>query len=197
VIYTTEMLKEKYRDYSNPSDKIKRDLKEGKLFHIVRGLYETNRDIDPIFLAGSISSPSYISFDYALSYYGLIPEEVKAITSASLGVRKNKIFTNVFARYEFSDIPSRAFASGLTIIEKDGYYARIASKEKALCDSLYKRPIARSMKDLKVLLFKDKRIDEEAFNDLDFIELLRLASLYDDTNHKTLIKLINRDYIDG
>ena len=195
MIITTSMLKEKYHDYVNPLDKIKRDVDEGKLFRLTRGVYETNRDVNPLFLAASILGPSYISFDSALSYYGLIPERVVAITSASLMVRKNKTFNNVFGRFEFSDIPVEAFSSGTTLIESGGYYARIASKQKALCDSLYKWRVVHSVKDLKILLFEDKRIDEEEFEKLDFNELIRLAKLYHKTNLKFLIKFVTKKYL--
>lgn len=195
MIITTSMLKENYHNYINPLDKIKRDVDDEKLFRLTRGIYETNRDTDPIFLAGSILSPSYISFDYALSYYGLIPERVVAITSASLNVRKNKTFNNVFGRYEFSDIPGEAFSSGTTFIENNGYFARIALKEKALCDSLYKWRTIYSIKELKILLFVDKRIDEDEFASCDFHKLLALAKLFHRTNHKILIKLIKKEYL--
>ena len=194
MILTTSILKNEYKEYVNPLDKIKRDVDEGKLFRLTRGLYETDSSVNPIFLAASILSPSYISFEYALSYYGLIPERVTAITSASLGVRKNKTFENAFGRFEFSDIPLLAFSSGTTIIESGNYAARIASKEKALCDSLYKWRVVHSVKELKTLLFDDKRIDEGEFANLDFDELKRLAKLYHRTNLELLIRLIEKEY---
>lgn len=194
MILTTSILKNEYKEYVNPLDKIKRDVDKGKLFRLTRGLYETDSSVNPIFLAASILSPSYISFEYALSYYGFIPERVTAITSASLGVRKNKTFKNAFGRFEFSDIPLLAFSSGTTIIESGNYAARIASKEKALCDSLYKWRVVHSVKELKTLLFDDKRIDEDEFASLDFDELKRLAKLYHRTNLELLIKLIEKEY---
>lgn len=194
MILTTSILKSNYSNYVNPLDKIKRDVKEGRLFRLTRGLYETDRNIDPIFLAGSILSPSYISFEYALSYYGLIPEKVVAITSASLQIRKNKTFNNCFGRFEYSDIPSNAFSSGLCLIENDSYAFKIASKEKALCDSLYKWRVTKSIKELKELLFKDKRIDKNEFASLDFKELVRLASLYQKSNLELLIKIVRKEY---
>ncbi|MCQ2409308.1 MAG: hypothetical protein MJ068_02040 [Clostridia bacterium] len=190
------MLKEKYSIYANPLDKIKRDASDGTIIRLTRGLYETNAHADPVFLAAPILSPSYISFDYALSYYGLIPERVVAVTSASFMQRKNKTFTNYFGRFEFSDIPADLFSEGLTIIYDGDYYGcRIATKEKAICDSLYKWPPVRSIKDLKELMFEDKRIDEEEFGTCDFDELIRLASLYRKNNLNLLIKLIRKEYI--
>lgn len=188
------MLKEKYSDYANPLDKIKRDADRGIIFRLTKGIYETEKSTDPCLLASSILSPSYLSFDWALSYYGLIPERVFAITSATFGSRKNKTFKNYFGRYEFSDIPSDAFSEGLTYLESGDYIVKIATKEKAICDSLCKWRVVKSVKDLKELLFEDKRIDIDEFASCDFNLMKRLASIYRKTNLKILIKLIKKEY---
>lgn len=194
MIITTNMLRQKYSDYSNPLDKIKRDADKGIIIRLNRGIYETDSTVSPHLLASSILSPSYLSFDYALSYYGLIPERVYAITSASLGLRKNKTFVNKFGRYEFTDIPVDAFPEGLTLLEEGEYVVRMATKEKAICDSLCKWRVIHSVKDLKQLLFVDKRIDENEFETCDFKLMLHLAKLYKKTNLEYLTKLIKKEY---
>ena len=194
MVITTSMLKKKYRDYSNPIDKIKRDVDSGVIFRLTRGVYEDDANVDPCLLASSILSPSYLSFDWALSYYGLIPEKAISITSASLNIRKNKTFINRFGRYEYSDIPSKAFSEGLTYLENGDYIVKIATKEKAICDSLCKWRVVRNINDLKELMFIDKRIYEEEFATCDFKSLTRLAALYNKTNLDLLIKLIRKEY---
>lgn len=194
MVVTTSILRNRYSDYANPLDKIKRDTDSGILIRINRGIYETDGNVNPCLLAASILSPSYLSFDYALSYYGLIPEKVFSITSASLGLRKNKTFINKLGRYEYSDIPAEAFSEGLTYLENGEYVVKIATKEKAICDSLCKWRVVGSIKELKELLFFDKRIYEEEFADCDFKLMVRLASLYKKTNLDLLIKLIRKEY---
>lgn len=194
MIITTSMLKKRYSEYSNPLDKIKRDAQKGVIYRLTNGIYETNPNANPYLLASSILSPSYLSFDWALSFYGLIPERVAAITSASLNVRKNKTYINYFRRYEFSDIPVSAFSEGLTYIEEGDYIVKIATKEKAICDSLCKWRVVRNINDLKELLFIDKRIDIDEFMTCDFKLMLRLAALYRRTNLDLLIKLVRREY---
>jgi len=194
MVTSTSILRNKYRGYSNPLDKIKRDAEKGVLIRLNRGLYETDKNVDPCFLASSILSPSYLSFDWALSHYGLIPENVVSITSASLNMRKNKTFINYFGRYEYSDIPSTAFSEGLTYLDSGSYAVKIASKEKAICDSLSKWRVINSIKQLKELLFVDKRIDEEEYSSCDFKLMARLAALYNKTNLEILIKFIKRKY---
>ena len=195
MIVTTSMLKDRYNEYSNPLDKIKRDSQKGVIFRITRGLYETDRNVDPCLLASSILSPSYLSFDWALSFYGLIPERVVAITSASTGIRKNKTFVNEFGRYEFLDVPSKVFPRGLTYLEKGKYAVKIATKEKAICDSLSKWRVVNNISELKELLFEDKRIDEDEFSTCDFNSLIKIAALYHKKNLDLLIKLIRKEYI--
>lgn len=194
MIVTTSMLKEKFHDYANPLDKIKRDADKGVIIRLAKGIYETDKNTEPCLLASSILSPSYLSFDWALSFYGLIPERVFAITSASLGLRKNKTFENQFGRYEYTDIPVEAFSEGLTYLENSEYAAKIAMKEKATCDSLCKWRVVKNVKELKELLFEDKRIDEDEFALCDFELMKRLAKLYNKTNLKLLIKLIRKEY---
>lgn len=190
MVTTTSILKKQYSSYSNPLDKIKRDVDNGNLIRLRRGIYETDSNAIPHFLAAFILSPSYLSFEWALSYYGLIPEKVVAITSASLNIRKNKTFLNKFGRYEFSDISTNAFSEGLTYLENGNCIVKIASKEKAICDSLSKWRVVRNIKGLKELLFFDKRIDENEFKMCDFSLMKRLASLYNKGNLYLLIKLI-------
>lgn len=194
MIVTTSMLKEKFHNYSNPLDKIKRDADKGVIIRLAKGIYETNKNTEPCLLASSILSPSYLSFDWALAFYGLIPERVFAITSASLGLRKNKTFENQFGRYEYTDIPVEAFSEGITYLENSEYAAKIAMKEKAICDSLCKWRVVKNVKELKELLFEDKRIDEDEFALCDFELMKRLAKLYNKTNLKLLIKLIRKEY---
>ena len=50
------------------------------------------------------------------------------------------------------------------------------------------------LNELKGLLFVDKRIDEDEFNECDFKLLLRLAKLYHKTNLDLLISLIRKEY---
>ena len=194
MVISTSILRKRYANYSNPLDKIKRDVDSGVLIRLNRGLYETDNSVNPYLLASFILSPSYLSFDFALSYYGLIPEKVISITSASLNLRKNKTFINKFGRYEYSDIPVEAFSEGLTYLEEGDYIVKIATKEKAICDSLCKWRVTNSVKDLKQLLFIDKRIDIDEFSSCDFKLMKRLASLYKKTNLKQLIKLIRKEY---
>ena len=77
MIITNKLAKLNLINYSNKNNKISRDIKDGKLFKIINGLYETNQNTPGYLLAGSIYGPSYISFEYALSFYGIIEKYSK------------------------------------------------------------------------------------------------------------------------
>jgi len=193
MIYTTAMLRDKYANYANQLAKIKWETDRGNLIRLNRGLYESDPHVEPCLLASCLLSPSYLSFDFALSYYGLIPERVFSITSASFGQRKHKTYVNHFGRFEYEDIPQEAFSEGLTYLKRGDVWVKIATKEKAICDSLYHWPVVRSQKELKELLFEDKRIDPEEFFSCNKQEMIRLASLYHKTNLSLLLRFVEKE----
>ncbi len=190
MIITVQQLKEKYNNYSNPITKVGRDVKQGKLFPLVKGVYETNPDTDGSRLAQIIYGPSYLSFDYALAEYGLIPEAVYTFTCATFNKRKIKTYENKFGTFVYRDVPSDVFSYGV-IAKVDGDYVyQIATPEKALCDKLYTISPVKSIRELKALLFEDLRIDEYEFSKLNKNDILEIAPLYHSTNLNFLAKMI-------
>lgn len=192
MIKTTKMLLSEYENYSNANNKIGRLVKEKKLFPIVRGLYETNINAPAQCLAECIYGPSYLSFDYALAYYGLIPEAVYVYTSASYDKRKSKTYENPFGVFTFHDVPKQVYSYGVKIMKENGYFYKMASPEKALCDKLYLLKPIKNLSELKTLLFDDLRIDEFEFSRLNKGDICFLASIYKNSNVKMLYKFIRR-----
>ena len=94
MIKTTAMLLEELKEYASPANKLARMVANGDYVQIVKGLYETDKTVPGYLLAGSIYGPSYISFEYALSHHGLIPEAVYTITCASFEKKKKKSTTH-------------------------------------------------------------------------------------------------------
>jgi predicted transcriptional regulator of viral defense system len=195
MIVTTLSLKEKYKDYIDVNGKIKRDIDKGILFPLVRGIYETNSSIDGFLLASYIYGPSYLSFEYALSFHNIIPERVVVYTNATFNKRRSKSYQNYFGLFTYRDVPNAAFPFSVKAYEEDGYAYFIASPEKALCDLLYIRKPVTSMKELKMVLFDDLRINKELFGQLNFEEMLFLSNKYISNNMKYLKKYIEREYI--
>ena len=76
MIKSTAILLEELKNYQNPMVKISLMVKKRELFPITRGLYETDPSIPGHYIASVIYGPSYLSFEFALAYHGLIPETV-------------------------------------------------------------------------------------------------------------------------
>lgn len=188
MLQTVNTLKEKYKEYSNINTKIQRDISSGKLFRLKKGLYETNRNLNGYLLANAIYGPSYLSFDYALSYYGMIPERVVNYTSATYDKKKKREYTNVFGTYYYRDIPKEAYPYGVAIITEGDYTYHIATKEKALCDKLYILNPVHSINELEELLFNDLRLDIDVFKTLNIKDIEFLSEKYHTTNIYYLLK---------
>ena len=72
MIKTHSMIMDELSEYKNPKTKLGRMVRDGIYTPIIRGIYETDPETPGYFLAGSIYGPSYLSFDFALSYYCLL-----------------------------------------------------------------------------------------------------------------------------
>ncbi len=168
----------KIRNLNN--NNIKKEVRAKRLIPLRRGLYETDTNASGKCLAKKIYSPSYISLDYVLSSYSLIPEAVYSITSATSN--KTKIYNNAFGCFIYSHIPKSVFSLGLKEEYEGGCSYLIATPEKALCDKLYSLPVISNLLELTVLLFSDLRIDEEELVKLNKHDLLRFANLYRSKN---------------
>ena len=194
MIYDFQNLRIKYKEYSNIYQKINNECKKGILVKIKRGLYTDDLYNDKEVIANICYNPSYISFEYALSYYGVIPEFVSTFTSATFGKKNNKIYHMKDSTFDYRSVPDEVFPMGILIMKnsKDISY-KIASKEKALCDLLYSKYPVRSIKDLKTLLFEDMRIDENEFLKMNFEFIKEIAPLYHSNSLNVLIKYLNKE----
>jgi predicted transcriptional regulator of viral defense system len=106
--------------------------------------------------ANRIYAPSYISFEMALSFYGLIPEAVYGMTSAT--TRRTRTFATPIGEFIYRTLSPRLFF-GYRIVEYyRGKHFNTASPEKAVLDYFYLTP---SLKDSEA--FESLRIDREVF----------------------------------
>lgn len=192
MIKTTAMLLEELKTYASPKTKLSRMVAQGKLTQVTRGIYETDRNAAAYLLAGSIYGPSYISFDYALAKYGLIPEAVYTITSATFEKKKKKLYETPFGTFSYRDVPPSAFPLGQELLREEDRWYRIAVPEKALCDKLFTLPPVANQKELQALLLDDLRIDETGLLALNEGLISEFSGLYGSTNVTRFAKLLRR-----
>ncbi|MCG2712079.1 MAG: hypothetical protein L6416_07130 [Candidatus Omnitrophica bacterium] len=168
--------------YKNPRVKINDLLKKGKIIRVKKGLYVFGPDLarEPYskdVLANLIYGPSYISLESALSFYGLIPERVEAITSITS--KRKKLFNTPVGIFSYRYINPAIYSYGVTLHELDKNHSiLIASKEKALSDMLYFSVKMKDEPQIKKYLFDDLRIDIEGIKDFDLKKINRLSGLY-------------------
>lgn len=105
------------------------ELRKG--MYVINDLYFKGK-LPPLYLANQIYQPSYISLEYALSEYELIPEKVNVITSIS--TRKTSYFKNDFGMFKYTKIKNEYFFGYKMIDDQKILYA---TKEKALLDYFY------------------------------------------------------------
>lgn len=115
--------------------------KKGYIRMIRRGYYMfADRKLsEPILYlaANKIYSPSYVSFESALSLYGLIPEGVYAVTSASS--KKTASFKTPIAEFSYRKLKAELMF-GYRLEDLAGQRYKIAEMEKAVLDYLYLHP---------------------------------------------------------
>ena len=192
MIKTTQALLKELVTYRTPATKIARMVNAGELYIVKRGLYETDIACPPAYLSGVIYGPSYLSFEYALSIYGMIPERVEVFTAATLRKNRSKKYSNTFGLYTYRDIPESAFPYGITISTEGEYSWLIATPEKAICDLLCAKQSVDSISDFEGLLFDSLRIEEDDFNELDGERLLFLSKRYKSQNLKCLRRYMEK-----
>lgn len=192
MIKTNDMLKNELKNYSNKNNKISREILNGNLIKLRKGMYETDANIPGYLLATSIYGPSYLSFDFALYYYGLIPEKVLVYTNATFDKKKKKRYDTFFGTYLYRDVPKEVYPLGIKLVEEDGYLYQIASPEKALCDKLYTLRPVKSTNEIENLLFSDLRIDREEIKKLVLDDIQKISGLYHSTNVSLLYKYLKK-----
>jgi len=183
---------------NNINAKIAYMVKKGELLRLKKGLYLLGEDyrnapVDLISIANQLYVPSYVSFEYALSHYGLIPERVYVVTSATMRLKKE--FDAPIGRFTYKPISPQAYALGVDWVYDNTHGGKlIATPEKALCDKIRSdRSMGRlSQQKLDDYLVHDLRIDTALLGDMDTALISEIAEAYRASNLRTLTKLIDK-----
>lgn len=173
-----EILIDSLTGYSNPAMRVSRITKNGEILRLKNGVYETEKLRSKFQPAQVIYGPSYISFGTALSFYGIVPEYAYHVTNATYSKHKDKVFHTKKYSYYYTDVPKKAFPFEVNTIQLGDYVYRIATREKAVCDKLYKMPPMRDVDELYNLMFYDLRFDDEYISELSYKTVTDLSELY-------------------
>ena len=187
------------KSISNVNEKISNLVRNGELIRLKKGFYTFSKlyqtkPINLISVANTLYSPSYVSFDYALSYYGMIPERVSEVTSATS--KNEKLFDTPIGRFSYKKVSPEAYSLGIDWIYDDVEGGRfIATAEKALCDKIkYDRGIGTlTQTSMSEYLKYDLRLDITKPLNYELIEII--ATAYKSRNLKTLATLVKKGKI--
>ncbi len=170
--------------------KIARMLGRGELVSLRRGLYASRRDLDPRCLAGPIYGPSYVSFETALAWHGMIPEGVAEILSAT--TKRPVAFENDYGRFRYLTIPKAVYPVGIQRVTESDLPFLLASPTKALADRIAREPGFRSMADVARWL-EGMRV--ETGGGLDREELTVCAEHYGRPSVRWLLRLAEKNQL--
>lgn len=128
------------KDKQSIRNQLCRWQKKALIIKLKKGIYilnEGDRKITPCrqFIANQLCVPSYISMEFALNFYGLIPERVTVVTSVT--TRKTAQFTNELGDFVYQRIKPAAFRGFKSVKADGGLDFFIAVPEKAIVDFLY------------------------------------------------------------
>ncbi len=168
--------------YKNVRVKINSMLKKGEIIRVKKGLYVPGDKylrgvIHRETLSNLIYGPSYISLEYALSFYGMIPERVETVTAVTN--KKNKSFDTPLGKFTYRYIHPDLYPVGVNTVSLDEKHnILIAGREKALADTLYFYDDLGSLDELKVYLHDNLRIEFDDIVNLDKSVINNLSDVY-------------------
>ncbi len=109
--------------------------KEGLFLRLKPGLYCLKTDLlSEQEIANQVYQPSYISFEYALAFYNILPEMVYVVTSAT--TKASRKFEVLGKGYEYTTIRKDLYWGCTPKAEGNSRFV-MAEPEKALTDYLY------------------------------------------------------------
>ena len=135
------------------------------------------------YIANRIYTPSYISLHSALSFYGMIPEEVVQLTSVT--TLKTARFENDFGTFHYQNVKTPFYFGFEIKTIQSGRGLLFATPEKALLDLLYLNPYYKTEQDMEEL-----RLDEDYMQNELNIE--RLNGYLSKIGSKTLEQKVRR-----
>lgn len=203
-VFTAKMLKPILeQEYAQPTKKINSMAARGELIRLKRGVYALGEDyrnhpLNMICVANILHKPSYVSYEYALSYHGLIPERVYTVTSAT--TYRPETYTTELGTFSYKKIPSNAYSIGIDwkFDKHDGGYM-IATAEKALCDQVYADQRIANIKKDEILeyLEDDLRIEFEELEKLDTTLLWKISMAYSSSKLRNMTASIKKRQKNG
>jgi predicted transcriptional regulator of viral defense system len=168
-----------FPEKSAPRKFCERLVAQGVLLRLKKGVYAFC-EVHALVVANYLAPCSYVSFETALSHYGMIPEFTPLIMSVS-SVSRHRTYVTAIGSYEYFHQHSELFATGMDRLSiGENTPLLIATPEKALCDALARRGEQYHNKDVDFMgaLIDGLRIEDDTLKNLDYDHIKSLGNLY-------------------
>ncbi|MCL5676059.1 MAG: hypothetical protein M1120_02935 [Patescibacteria group bacterium] len=147
----------------------------GLFLRLKQGVYTLKTDFPgEEVVANALYKPSYISFEYALAYYDILPEMPYAVTCAT--TKPTRLFTVSQTTFSYYTIKKEAY-TGYSLVKSGTKAFLMADKEKALADYFYFEALGKRPHNDRLVL---KNINKE--------KLFHYAKLFARKNLSNYIK---------
>lgn len=161
-----------YPEYSDIRFRLADLVSRGEVIRIKNGLFvlaphrAKNRLVAGV-VANMLYGPSIVSFETALSIYGVIPERVYLTMSAV--TKRAKSFKTPIGDFAYYQVSDAVAATGVRMEMTPGGSFLMATPTRALCDALMRRTNLRvtSPRTLREYLEEDMRCDLEVLGEPD------------------------------
>jgi len=177
------------------NERIKRALKNRRIFKLKRGLYVTdiyylkefNKTGFREFIASKLKFPSYLSLEYVLAKYNFLTEATYPLTSIT--TKTTRLYQNFLGIYKYSNI-KKQFYFGFNEVSfyQNRYF--MATKAKALFDFLY---LKRNLGNLEKEVLEDLRLNWDNFSKEDFDLFKKYVSKSNSKKMEKILKILEKN----
>jgi len=186
-VFSVPQLSPLAKDKQTFRNQISQWKKQGLIIPLKKGLYILNEhdrklNLSREYIANQLVFPSYVSLEYALSFYGFIPERAFQVTSITS--KKTTEFVNAYGTFFYRNLKTELFFGYTNLRDENGMQILLAEKEKAFLDLLYLN-LSQINPDHPNFLEESYR-----FENLDELDKSRLLNYSEKFQSKKLIRLI-------
>ena len=201
-IFDYQVLMDALSMFSKPRDAVTRLLSSEVILRIRKGLYcfgETYRrkPLSREYIANLIHGPSCVSLEYALSYHGMIPENVRTVTSVTC--KRSMVINTPLGLFSYRMLTGGRYAAGLSLESAAGSSFLMATPEKALIDKVWtdNRFDGRRMSEFTPYLTEDLRIDLVTLRELNRRLVFEIRDAYRSAKIRNLTTCLERIWRTG
>lgn len=199
-VFDYTQLMDALKEYRKPRDVVSSLLQKAYIIRIRKGLYIfgelwKRNGLSKEALSDLIYGPSVISLDFALAFYGLIPEHIHSVTSITIG--RSKVFNTPVGTFSYTQQNARQLSFAYSLHTNNSGSFIMAEPLKALADKVWsdKRFKPTSTASYHEYLFDDLRIDEDVLSRyINLVFMQELDQVYASRKITWLINFLKKQY---